>query len=251
MIPVQPARRAMRGFLISLSSITALGLSAAGYATRDRRFWIEYLHTPKDTVNRYDGSSRILSVGGGKLRVFWMTANQAALTTEQTSATWHGQLHWGTGPLAPGSNPNAPPHFLARIGTWCGVSFERSNRDITYAGLKDNPPGVTVVQATGKRHGEPIRVQVGSSQLTLPVWPIAALLFVPTIWAGFAATRRRARRRAGRCQSCGYDLRASPHRCPECGLTSTISSRLDNRSQPSDDSASSPSKPPDAPPRST
>jgi hypothetical protein len=51
---------------------------------------------------------------------------------------------------------------------------------------------------------------------TIILWPCwsAALLFsaLPAVWVA-----RRRRYAAGHCAKCGYDLRASPERCPECG----------------------------------
>jgi hypothetical protein len=42
------------------------------------------------------------------------------------------------------------------------------------------------------------------------------LLIAPAAWLRRRHVDRQARRN-GRCPSCGYDLRATPDRCPECG----------------------------------
>jgi hypothetical protein len=53
--------------------------------------------------------------------------------------------------------------------------------------------------------------------VAIPYWFIIfALLVVPAIdLRGFLHFRHR--RKRGLCPTCGYDLRASPDRCPECG----------------------------------
>ena len=56
--------------------------------------------------------------------------------------------------------------------------------------------------------------------LRVPWWAIAATMLVPhaaVMARGFAAQRRIDWRRGGRCGGCGYDLRSSTDRCPECG----------------------------------
>jgi hypothetical protein len=53
--------------------------------------------------------------------------------------------------------------------------------------------------------------------LRLPEW-LLAITFAALPAVGLVQFRRdRRRRHAGHCQSCGYDLRATPNRCPECG----------------------------------
>jgi hypothetical protein len=52
------------------------------------------------------------------------------------------------------------------------------------------------------------------TSIRIPFWfLILVFMTLPTFWL----IRRRRRIPAGRCQACGYDLCATPDRCPECG----------------------------------
>ncbi|MGD0767367.1 MAG: hypothetical protein ABSB42_03995 [Tepidisphaeraceae bacterium] len=54
-------------------------------------------------------------------------------------------------------------------------------------------------------------------EVAVPWWLFLIVgLAMPAMAASRAAKRRRDVRQ-GRCVSCGYDLRATPDRCPECG----------------------------------
>jgi hypothetical protein len=62
-----------------------------------------------------------------------------------------------------------------------------------------------------------LRSERATREISCPFWALLVFfLFAGTIpfvpWA-----RRRRRRIRGLCEKCGYDLRGSPERCPECG----------------------------------
>jgi len=67
---------------------------------------------------------------------------------------------------------------------------------------------------------------LGLGQSQLLVCPDWALIVVGAIVPGTRFVNRRIRRRRrsrGLCPSCGYDLRATPGRCPECGTPASVS----------------------------
>ena len=55
------------------------------------------------------------------------------------------------------------------------------------------------------------------AMLVIPYWAIALALSIVPAAALARARRRRWNQRNRRCLGCGYDLRASTDRCPECG----------------------------------
>jgi hypothetical protein len=57
--------------------------------------------------------------------------------------------------------------------------------------------------------------------VSMPHW-FALLLALSLPAARLVRAFRRRARGPGRCRSCGYDLRATPERCPECGTTDSV-----------------------------
>ena len=54
-------------------------------------------------------------------------------------------------------------------------------------------------------------------QVVVPLWAVLLLVGPPTLLMVRRYVILARRRRVGLCPACGYDLRATPDRCPECG----------------------------------
>lgn len=135
-------------------------------------------------------------------------------------------VNWSTGGLAVQGTTAVYSSWLARDTEEAAV-FPRPVVRYTVSGTAAYPfvnetwPTPPVFRRLGFQAARSANdnTRVRSWNVAMPFWfPTALLILPPLMWAAGLRRRRRARRRAaGRCEACGYDIRAATTYCPECG----------------------------------
>jgi hypothetical protein len=132
----------------------------------------------------------------------------------------------------PVNSPNAGT-IAGAEHAWLGIGFGKplAQEQADQQWAQGNVATLEAQSARALRQGDPISAELYQKaaadlarsfprhllRVELPVWLIVILAGVPPLMWVRVGIRRRQRRRKGLCLNCGYDLRATPQRCPECG----------------------------------
>ena len=166
---------------------------------------------------------------------YW--SGRAAAGTTLTETVWNVYVAWGAIKVEHRSgvtvypSPEGPEHVVRRLGTR-GPSSHQSHRaaarrerfGTVWERLGFVWDRVSLTYPASNYDGDGERRPIGRSidewEITVPTWPLALLCVLPpAFWCLRLGRRVKARRNMDRnlCPACGYDLRASEGRCPECG----------------------------------
>lgn len=118
-----------------------------------------------------------------------------------------------------------PQRIRVRDSAGTVVAEERDpyRRDARSPWWFDEGAGTFGVEGFDGTAGSVIEVRIGF--VCVPIWVPVVLAAMPAIiHRAQRAIAWRRRCRDGLCPACGYDLRGTPDRCPECGRTASAGS---------------------------
>jgi hypothetical protein len=163
----------------------------------------------------------------GSFEASWLKVRHASNATDQHAywvdlEVWNfgGTLHkrLGRDDITPAYFPGNEPRFAAvfRDSYKPGWKWDqRRGRKLDHWSFP--PEGFRAARFDWTTHaGMRERAWVLGTALWLPTLAFAVLPWIALV----RYIRRRRAKALGLCPACGYDLRATPSRCPECGLES-------------------------------
>lgn len=147
--------------------------------------------------------------------VAWRSGSTRVFAIQANRSGWSFEAHYL--PWAPATWPptqsfyEPDPELVVDVPDANGMRISMSRfDDASFLGFERGHWSAAV--GMGSNYG----VVMGEYVL-IPVW-FLLLLFAPLPARSVVQmVRVRRRRRAGLCRACGYDLRATPDQCPECG----------------------------------
>jgi hypothetical protein len=172
---------------------------------------------------------------GGRM---WLVRSAAGGLNCSVVDGWEGRRDWGYARLTQGDDParniHVRPFFframdapegvrrwpLGIVTSWetIFVGFDREGASLSFA---DTYAGFSGYSRQFGFMGPDMVVR----GIFVPYWiPATAAALLPLGRLGGSLRRsavRRGRLRRGACPACGYDCRATPERCPECGRIAT------------------------------
>jgi hypothetical protein len=177
--------RRLARHLFTLCSALSLFLCIAACV-----LWVRSYRIMEQINWRNAGGGRTVRSASGNVEVALLLADWSAYPHEFLSPKYERDVA-------------RPPfnYLMAMGGNWDDVNFNWEWRGFAWHQKRNTRRGTL--------HAEGY----------VPYWSVtAATALLPLGWTGqWLRSKGRRRKKLGLCRACGYDLRASPERCPECG----------------------------------
>jgi len=187
----------MRRRFFRLSALICLLLGAATAALWVRSYWI--------------GERLDWSVGKGQRRLYIEQGRVTFLSAPLVGMNGKHYEGWNSAPVG--------TRWYVDDGTTWGID----QRSATWAGFKStNGTYASILDEAGV--GSSLSQRPRYWVLVVPCWFFVVICLPLPVCFVLVELRRFRRRAIGRCPVCGYDLRASSIRCPECGTAISVGS---------------------------